>query len=156
MLLKIVLAIFVLVVAMSSVAILKNGVPLAEAPGLGKRLWVYLSRNTARTDPDHDWPDLRTPTYPVSAAELYSRVKQSMADLDWDIVEENETEYTLHAVVSTPLLGFKDDVCIRIEETAGGKTAMNVISASRVGRADYGANVAHVIALTRELSGVLN
>lgn len=150
MLLKIILGILVLAVALSSVAIVKNNVPLTEKPGLGKRLLVYLSKNTARTRTDHAWPELRTRRYEVSAEGLLSRVERAVSDLGWETAETDAEAHELHAVVSTPWLGFKDDIHIRLEET-GGNTLLHVISRSRVGRADYGANTGHIMALHREL-----
>jgi len=154
MLVKIVLVLVLLAVAMSGVAIVRNGVPLVEKPGLGKRLLVYLSRNTAETRPDHDWPELRTRMYPLTADELLDRAERTVERLGWKVVEKDESGRTLHAVVATPWLRFKDDVVIRLEDRADQGAALDVTSKSRIGRADYGANVSHVIELYRALESV--
>lgn len=151
MLVKIVLVLVLLAVAMSGVAIVRNGVPLVDKPGLGKRLLVYLSRNTADTRPDHDWPELRTRMYSLTADELINRAERIVAELGWKVVEKDESSHTLRAVVTTPWLRFKDDVVIRLEDRAGQGTALDVKSKSRIGRADYGANAGHIIELYRAL-----
>jgi len=151
MFLKIILVIVLLAVTASGTAIVRNGVPLVEKPGPGKRLLVYLSRNTAETRPDHDWPELRTRAYSSTVDELFDRVERTIRELGWEVVEKDQQAHTLHAVVSTPWLGFQDDVRIRLAGTSYQGTALNVRSGSRIGRADFGANAGHIMALHRAL-----
>lgn len=151
MLFKIILALVVLAVAASSAAIVRNGVPLVEKPGPGKRLLTYLSRNTAETRVDHEWPELRTRAYPDSVDGLFNRAEKAVARLGWEVAERDAAARRLHAVVSTPWLRFKDDIIITVDQGTDRTSRLNVSSKSRFGRADYGANAGHIIALHEAL-----
>lgn len=151
MLVKIVLALLVLLVAVSGAAIIRNGVPIVASPGPGQRMLTYLSKNTAATHAEHGWPELRTRAYAFPADELLGRVVRAAGDLGWKIEEKDTSSGELHAVVSTPWLGFKDDVHVTLEEKSDNLTALQITSRSRIGRADYGANVGHIIALHEAL-----
>jgi hypothetical protein len=150
MLLKTVLALLLLIVAVSSIAIIKNGVPIIAPPGPVERLLTYLSKNTAATRADHGWPELRTRAYRLPADELLGRVASAAGDLGWKIEKRDTATGELHAVVSTPWLGFKDDVRA-VVEPSDNLTRLQVTSRSRIGRADYGANAGHIIALYEAL-----
>jgi len=148
---KIIIIVFLLAVALSGGAIFRNNVPVTETPGAVKRLMFYLSRNSVETRPDHTFPELRTRTSEMPVEEAYEAALAALEDLGWRVAERDHDAHTIHAVVTTPVLRFKDDVRISIESTQGGGSAVKVTSSSRVGRADYGANVSHVIAFYRAL-----
>ncbi len=60
----------------------------------------------------------------------------------------------IEAVARTPILGFRDDVVVRIRPTADG-TRIDVRSASRYGRNDLGSNAARVRNLIDDIDTVL-
>jgi hypothetical protein len=60
----------------------------------------------------------------------------------------------IEAVARTPILGFRDDVVVRIRATADG-ARIDVRSASRYGRNDLGSNAARVRALIDDIDTVL-
>ena len=57
-----------------------------------------------------------------------------------EITYENLEEGTIEAVEKSFWYGFKDDLIIRIEELISTNILINVRSASRVGRSDFGKN----------------
>jgi hypothetical protein len=60
----------------------------------------------------------------------------------------------IEAVARTPILGFRDDVVVRVRATADG-TRIDVRSASRYGRHDLGTNAARVRNLINDIDDVL-
>jgi uncharacterized protein (DUF1499 family) len=151
MLIKTLLALLVVVVILAGGAIAGNKVPLRQLPGPLARLMVYLSRNSAETRPDHVFPELRTRSYAMSRVQMLERIKAAIVELGWEIQTDEGDRYSVHAVVSTPLLQFKDDVYVTLREAANDRTAVHIASRSRVGRADFGANIGHIMALDEAL-----
>jgi Protein of unknown function (DUF1499) len=62
---------------------------------------------------------------------------------------------TIEAVARTPILGFRDDVVVRIRPTSDGGARIDVRSASRYGRHDLGTNAARVRNLIGDIDDVL-
>jgi hypothetical protein len=60
----------------------------------------------------------------------------------------------IEAIARTPILGFRDDVVVRVRATADG-TRIDVRSASRYGRHDFGTNAARVRKLISDIDDVL-
>ena len=60
----------------------------------------------------------------------------------------------IEAIARTPILGFRDDVAVRVRATHEG-ARIDVRSASRYGRHDLGANAARVRALIEDIDDVL-
>jgi hypothetical protein len=61
---------------------------------------------------------------------------------------------TIEAIARTPILGFRDDVVVRIRPTGDG-ARIDVRSASRYGRHDLGANASRVRNLINDIDDVL-
>lgn len=135
-------------------AIVLNNPPINDPPGMGWRLWTYLTRNVAETRRHHEFPELELRCYRMSPGRLYERVEHAVNVLDWDVVERRPEAYSLHAVVSTQLLKFKDDVTIELKVADCG-TELYVRAASRVGRADLAANTRHILTLHAMLDRLL-
>lgn len=152
---KVVTALIVLTVALTGGAIVKNQVPLGDPPGLIKRLIVYLTRNSARTVSGHVLPELRPRTYPLPPDRTLDLTARAAEAAGWRITGKDAARHELDAVVSTPWLRFKDDVHVSLIEAPDGGTVVEVTSRSRVGRADFGANIAHVMELYDRLDALV-
>lgn len=152
--LKIVAAGAFLVLALAGGAIVKNRVPLTEPPGLVHRLLLYLSANSARTRIDHELAELRTRVAPHPPARTLELVARAAESAGWQVTTVDSGRHELHAVVSTPLLGFRDDVRVSLSATGTDASLVQVESQSRVGRADFGANLAHIMELYRRLEAL--
>jgi hypothetical protein len=153
-----VLALLVVVpLLMIVVGLAANRPSLAETPGLGQRLKTYLTTNVAQTSPDSPFPELRPPVFPVAAQRLSDAAAAACAGLGWSTVVSDREKGTLHAVVSSRLWRFKDDVRIIVRPAGEGASMLSVRSASRVGKGDLGANTRHVLdllaAVDAELKG---
>ncbi len=135
-------------------ALVLNRVPLGDSPGTAKRLWTYLSTHVAETRRQHVFPELELRCYRVPPGRLHERVEHVVNMLGWELVETKPAEHTLHAVVTSQLLKFKDDVEIKLVLADCG-TELHVRSSSRVGRGDFGANAHHVMELHHALERLL-
>jgi len=145
--LQIILAILVLAVALSSYSLWANKVPWDEPPGFWPRLKVYLSQNVAETSEQALFPELRPRTYPVESKQFLDELTQHIVALKWNLVSVDADKLELKATVSTKWLGFTDDITIRLEPISKNQTRLHIRSTSRVGRADYGANLGHILRL---------
>jgi uncharacterized protein (DUF1499 family) len=137
-----------LLCSVAAVAVWRNGVPLNAEPGVWERLGRYLGSNTVSTAEYSNWPELRPPHYGEAPDRLLAIAVDSARSLGWEVrsvgtVDADGGGAVLIAVVTTPLLGFQDDVRVRMVAVGDGRTRLEFHSASRVGRADLGANLGH-------------
>ena len=102
-------------------------------------------------------PDLTT----VSPQEAYDAVLKVIAKRKWHVVDARPPQGTaprdglIEAIARTPILGFRDDVAVRVRATQEG-ARIDVRSASRYGRHDLGANAARVRALIDDVDDILS
>ncbi len=95
-----------------------------------------------------------------SAQEAYDAALKIITKRKWHIVDARPPqaaaprEGRIEAVARTPILGFRDDVVVRVRATTDG-ARIDVRSASRYGRHDLGANAARVRALIDDVDDVL-
>lgn len=152
----IILLLVLLYASLSIAAVLKNGISLSNEPGIKQRLRVFLSTNRAATAEDHVFPELVTPVFNVSKTAIADALAAAVIELGWQTADKTSDDENAasqdqyHYIVATALFNFKDDVTIQLEER-DAQVAMNIVSASRVGRADFGANLAHVQQLLTQL-----
>lgn len=78
----------------------------------------------------------------------------------WHVVDArapaaNRREGTIEAVARTPIMGFRDDVVIRVRASGQG-TRVDLRSASRYGWHDFGANASRVRSLMEEIDEAVN
>lgn len=146
-LVKFLIIALLLALALGVVTIWRNGVSFTAPPGFWTRIAIYSMRNTAETKPRHVLPELRPQQYAATAEELFEHAQAAILSLGWRIVAFDPATRRLHAVVTTPLLRFKDDFHV----TVTPESSLEIRSSSRVGRADYGANLGHVLAFKHAL-----
>ncbi len=101
-------------------------------------------------------PDLTN----ASPQEAYDAVLKVIGKRKWHVVDARPPqdpgarEGRVEAIARTPILGFRDDVVVRVRATPDG-ARIDVRSASRYGRHDLGANAARVRALIDDVDDVL-
>jgi uncharacterized protein (DUF1499 family) len=101
-------------------------------------------------------PDLTTAT----PQEAYDAVLKVVGKRKWHVVDARPPQATaprdglVEAIARTPILGFRDDVVVRVRATQEG-ARIDVRSASRYGRHDLGANAARVRSLVEDIDDVL-
>ena len=151
---RILLALFVVAVLLLAMGIAGNRLPLTSPPGLMARLKICLTTNRAETANDAALPELRPHDYALSPDQLFAAARATVEAQTWVIIGEDVAHWHLHAVVVTPLWRFKDDVQLSIEALPTG-ARLNLVSQSRVGRADLGANARHILDLYSALDARL-
>jgi uncharacterized protein (DUF1499 family) len=101
------------------------------------------------------YADLRPLVLEVEADEAFRLVKEAVTTLKWRIIEEaapggRSGQGRIEAVAETTLMRFQDDIVIRIRPSGAG-TRIDVRSASRVGKHDFGANARRIRRLIEEI-----
>lgn len=158
LLFKLVLALLALAVIVVIAGLMGNRLPWSEPPGVWQRLLTYITTNVAETRLDPVYPELRERRYTKTMATVRIATDQALTELGWEVSKRDEERGQVHAVITTALWQFKDDVRIQLRQE-DSQIAVEVRSASRVGRGDLGANTRHILdfyaALERAL-GVTN
>lgn len=102
------------------------------------------------------YPDLRTVVLDRPPEETFELVEEAVRKLKWKVAATEQPAAktaktgTLEATDVTPVIGFIDDIAIRVEG-AGSRTRVDVRSASRYGLADLGQNALRVRRFLAEL-----
>jgi Protein of unknown function (DUF1499) len=120
------------------------------------------------------YPDIEPDETTVTAQDAYAAAMKVIAKRKWHVVDSRPPQGPLprlidartaqsatvrdgiiEAVARTPILGFRDDVVVRIRPTVDG-ARIDVRSASRYGRHDLGTNAKRVRALVDDIDDVLS
>mmetsp|Transcript_29140 Transcript_29140/g.82161 ORF Transcript_29140/g.82161 Transcript_29140/m.82161 type:complete len:141 (+) Transcript_29140:282-704(+) len=91
----------------------------------------------------HLHPDLKPLELEVEAPVAYAAVVKLCKEHFKDVSEDSE-QLQVEAVDTTKLMGFKDDVVVRVTTTGSNRCRVDMRSASRVGKSDLGKNAARV------------
>jgi uncharacterized protein (DUF1499 family) len=105
------------------------------------------------------YPDVEPLLLEASPTTAYEGVLAVVTRHKWRIVDSREPiarrrDGHIEAVARTPIMGFRDDIVIRIRPNGDG-ARVDVRSASRYGRHDFGTNAAPVITLLGEIDEVV-
>jgi len=93
------------------------------------------------------YPDLDTLVSETSIRDTFQRSEKIARDLGWEIINADLNGGRIEAVDTTAIMGFKDDVVIRVRSNADG-TMVDLRSVSRVGESDLGANADRIRAFS--------
>ena len=138
----------VIFVALLALGMRGNHLPMNDAPGSFVRINTYLNTHVAETIEGSPFPELRPRSYTLPADALYAKVKEAIGHLPrWEITESADDRRELHAVVTSGLFRFKDDVTVAVVPQPGGRPMLMVRAESRVGKGDLGTNTRHVMDL---------
>jgi len=154
MLTKIIIAVLCLIsipVALILGAFIQNDLPWTDPPGFKTRLKHYLTTNVAETVDVSPYPELILREYDSPKDPLFSLLEASVAKLGWEIHGQRDEAYSLLAVVTTPLRGYKDDVLIRLIPISEERNYLYVRSSSREGHGDFGTNTRHILDLYHQI-----
>jgi uncharacterized protein (DUF1499 family) len=109
------------------------------------RLLSRFFVNEVRTGATPAYPAVQPLDLPLDPdAAFRAAIETARAMPRWTIVESSRAERSLRAEARTRLLRFTDDVRVRVEETPGGRSRVQVRSASRVGFTDFGTNARRI------------
>lgn len=89
------------------------------------------------------YADIETLTSTRPIDEVFDQALQVAADLGWEIYHQDRNAGLIEAVDTTAIMGFKDDIVIRLRTNAAG-TLIDLRSVSRVGEGDLGANAKRI------------
>jgi uncharacterized protein (DUF1499 family) len=96
------------------------------------------------------YPEVQPIVLTVPPAEAFRRAAQASTDMGWALVAEDEAAGRIEATATTFLVGYKDDIVIRVRAAEGG-SRVDIRSKSRVGEGDFGANAARIRAFTARM-----
>jgi len=112
--------------------------------------------NSLDTDPEtrrlqrENYADLRTLKSPAPFDRVFDTVVQVANDMGWQIYLQDRNAGIVEAVATTAIMGFKDDVIVRVRTNADG-SLVDMRSVSRVGIGDMGANASRIKAFQQAL-----
>lgn len=113
--------------------------------------------NIAETNPEHEDAELKTRHYSADLQAVKKSVEEIVPALStyfrsWRLVESNANADKNSAAirVEVPVVIFTDDLKIDLKRE-GDETIVNVRSASRIGRNDFGENRRHILQLLEKL-----
>jgi len=100
------------------------------------------------------WPDIEPLLVAVSPKAAFDGAMAVITKRKWRVVDARaplpNREGHIEAIARTPIMGFRDDVVVRIR-TAREGARIDVRSASRYGYTDFGANATRVLALLDDI-----
>jgi hypothetical protein len=101
------------------------------------------------------YPAVRTQEFDAEAKEIFNTVLALAQRGGWRLVSEIPPEANrdgvIEAVASTPLMGFREDVSVRVRR-AGNMVRVDMRSASRYGSRDFGTNARRIEAFFAQLA----
>jgi uncharacterized protein (DUF1499 family) len=106
------------------------------------------------------YPDVEPLVVATPPQAAYDIAMQAIAKRKWRVVVERPPQGTgrdgqIEAVARTAIMGFRDDVSLRLRADGDG-TRVDVRSASRYGRHDFGSNAARIRSLLEDIDNRVN
>jgi Protein of unknown function (DUF1499) len=88
--------------------------------------------------------------------EVYDAAFAAVRRRKWAVIDDRRPqagrrEGRIEAVARTMIMGFRDDVVLRVRAVPGGGTRLDIRSASRYGTYDFGANAQRILSLMEEI-----
>jgi uncharacterized protein (DUF1499 family) len=104
----------------------------------------------------HAYPDIETVELDVPAARAFEVVMRLVAKRKWLVIDERAPQPPrgigrVEAVARTPIMGFREDVSIRVTPDGDG-SRVDIRSASRYFESDLGSNAARISKLIDDLN----
>jgi uncharacterized protein (DUF1499 family) len=99
------------------------------------------------------YPDIAPAMLAVPPAQAFDRALATARAQGWTIVKSDSAAGTIDAYEKSRWFGFTDDVAIRVTPSANG-SRVDIRSASRQGRGDFGVNANRIRAFLAALLGV--
>jgi uncharacterized protein (DUF1499 family) len=105
------------------------------------------------------YPDIAPLQVSAPAKVAYDAALNLVTKRKWHVVDARVPAFrrdgVIEAVARTPIMGFRDDVVIRVSATGQG-ARIDIRSASRYGLHDFGANAARIRSLLEELDDAVS
>jgi uncharacterized protein (DUF1499 family) len=136
---------------------LKKLLVLVVLAGAGVAVTAWPRINSVETGRTPEYPDLQPREYRQSEKAVAEAARSVVEGLPrWRLVGSGRGPggTAIHALATTLVLRFQDDVTIRIRRKAG-KTQLSVRSSSRAGKWDFGQNARNIRKLLAALDARL-
>jgi uncharacterized protein (DUF1499 family) len=107
------------------------------------------------------YPDIEPLLVSTTPQAAYDATMATIGKRKWRVVVDRPPQAggrrdgQIEAVARTPIMGFRDDVAVRIRPTADG-ARIDVRSASRYGRHDFGTNAARLRSLLEDIDDLIS
>jgi hypothetical protein len=122
--------------------------------GEGTNTAVYAGLYSAEQQ-RHYYPDIETVELDVPAQRAYEVTLQLVNKRKWRVVDERppqpRREGHIEAIAQTPIMGFREDVSIRVTPDGDG-SRVDIRSASRYFESDLGSNAARITRLIDDIN----
>ncbi len=131
-----------------------QGIGLLLAVLLGARLVAVLiwpTINEVKTGETPQYPDLQPQHFNHPSARVFDAALATAQALGWEVTAQDRNQGEIHAVATTSVFRFNDDVTITISHEGEG-AVVNVRSHSRVGKGDFGTNARRIRRFQAELA----
>lgn len=113
-------------------------------------IWPVI--NTVETGKTREYPDILPRYYTTDVQRVFDESKGSVEALErWKVVKADISTKTITATSTTKVMGFVDDVTIQIKPATEFVVQVDVKSASRVGKGDFGQNARNIRLFFKEL-----
>jgi uncharacterized protein (DUF1499 family) len=101
------------------------------------------------------YPEIAPLQTAAAADEAYAAALEVLNGRKWRVVDARtpqggRRDGRIEAVARTPIMGFRDDVVVRVRSSGGG-ARIDIRSASRYGRQDFGSNARRIRSLLDEI-----
>ncbi len=124
---------------------------LIVAVAVGGLLLAWPRINVVETGRTPEYPDLQPRRYSLSLDRVFDGALHAVHRLPrWNLISQDSPTGEILAEVETRIFRFVDDVLIRVSGS-DGTVVVEVRSASRVGRWDFGQNARTIRAFFKEL-----
>lgn len=113
-------------------------------------LWPVI--NIVETGQTPEYPEIQPHYYSADPQRVFDEAKASAQTMPrWTMEKADTSSNTVTATTQTKVLGFTDDVTIKVEPVTEFVTRVHVRSASRVGKGDFGQNARNITTFFTEL-----
>jgi len=90
------------------------------------------------------YADLKTTEFGETPGKVFEAARDTVHDLGWKLVAQHPEQGLIEATDQTEVMGFKDDVAIRVSAAPSGGSLVDLRSVSRVGVGDLGTNAKRI------------
>lgn len=115
-------------------------------------MWPLI--NDVKTGQTLEYPKLQPQRLGADLPAVYGAALEAAKAIGLEIISSDPATGEIRGVATTRILRFKDDVTITISRE-GDATVVNIRSASRVGKGDFGANARRIEKLQAEIASRL-
>jgi len=127
--------------------------------GEGANTAVYAGLYSAEQQ-RHAYPDIETVELDVPVQRAYEVTLQLIAKRKWLVIDERAPQLPrrtgrIEAVARTPIMGFREDVSIRVTPDGEG-SRVDIRSSSRYFESDLGSNAARVTKLMEDINSAVD